>query len=331
MISIIPIGGAKRAVKTMLSLLKRKDVIIPYVIIMPGYANEHKYSDELAKIVKSNNIEYALLDKIDTKTENLCRQLNPDAYIGIGIWRSVINESFLSTSKYGFYALHGTPLPKYRGWAGINWQIINGETELRMRPLRLGNGVDDGDLLCDRHMKPIEYAISLKNENHLEEIFKDYECLHIKAVNDIIDRLLLGNLYLIPQNASDATYCCQRGPEDAMIKWDAPAAVVFNFIRAQSKPYSGAYTYFKGKKTIIWRSRHRCEYKHYAGRIPGKVVERSKEAGSVIVLTSDAAVEVLEAEVADSGIFQTPYEIFNTVRDRCKTRTEAYCDSVGFL
>ena len=46
----------------------------------------------------------------------------------------------------------------------------------------------------------------------------------------------------------------QRSPEDGEINWNWSAQNIYNFIRAQTKPYPGAFTYLKKEKIIIWKS-----------------------------------------------------------------------------
>lgn len=43
----------------------------------------------------------------------------------------------------------------------------------------------------------------------------------------------------------------QRKPEDGLINWSWDKKRIKDFIRAQSKPYPGAFTIIEGKKIII--------------------------------------------------------------------------------
>ena len=47
----------------------------------------------------------------------------------------------------------------------------------------------------------------------------------------------------------------QRSPEDGIIDWSLPALQIFNFIRAQTKPYPGAFTSYGQDKVTIWTIR----------------------------------------------------------------------------
>ena len=85
---------------------------------------------------------------------------------------------------------------------------------------------------------------------------------------------------------------------------------------------------FCGKKIHILQAKPRLEYSNYAGRIPGKVVARNKKSGTVIVLTKDSGIEIIQIKVDE--IEKSPFETFNTVRKRCTSRIDAYLDFIGF-
>lgn len=327
-LKVVLIGGSKRAVATLENLHLRLDIEIQFGIYMRGYEDENKYADKLAEISAEKSIKYKICDKISREDIQLIERLRPDVILGIGIWRSMLSSEFINIPKYGYIGLHGTALPEYRGFAGINWQIINGATEIKMHALRLDNGIDDGNLICGKDKKPLVYNIDLKNEKHLDEIFVEYENQHIQALHDILDLIISDEINFIPQDHNKATYSCHRGPDDGEIEWNRNTQVVFNFIRAQSPPYSGAFTYFCGKKIHILKAKPRPEYSNYSGRIPGKVVARNKKNSTVIVLTKDSGLEIIQIKVDD--IEKSPYEIFNSVRKRCKNRMETYLDKIGF-
>ena len=44
----------------------------------------------------------------------------------------------------------------------------------------------------------------------------------------------------------------QRSPRDGKIEWQWDAVDVYNFIRAQTRPYPGAFTFWQERKMTIW-------------------------------------------------------------------------------
>ena len=46
----------------------------------------------------------------------------------------------------------------------------------------------------------------------------------------------------------------RRRPDDGLIDWSQNSLCVYNFIRALTHPYPGAFSYVGGERIIIWRS-----------------------------------------------------------------------------
>ena len=323
---ILLIGGTKRAVNTLTNLLNRTDVEYVHAIFMRGYVDEHEYSDQLSSIAASHCLSYQVEDRISPETGVIVKAMNCDAIVGIGVWRSLLPGEFLNSARHGFLGLHGTPLPRYRGFAGIYWQIINGEDAIILRGIRLGLGIDDGPIICDSRGNSIECFVDLKNELHLDELLDEYEARHIQLINKIVDLIRDDEITFRDQDHMLATYACQRGPEDGEINWNDSTRNIFNFIRGQSKPLHGAYTFFQGKKVFLWRVKPREDFSNYEGRIYGKVVHRDATTGSVVILTRDSGIEIVEAELIGRNTteFQRPIAIFSTIRARCTSAIEAF-------
>ena len=61
-------------------------------------------------------------------------------------WYWLLTESDLKLSPQGYYGIHPSLLPKYRGNAPLVWQIINGESEIGASLFQFQSGMDDGDV-----------------------------------------------------------------------------------------------------------------------------------------------------------------------------------------
>ena len=70
---------------------------------------------------------------------------------------------------------------------------------------------------------------------------------YIYGINTILDSLNY-NSELFIENWP------KRTPLDGKINWLKSAKEIHNLIRATTFPYPGAYTFFKNKKLIIWKS-----------------------------------------------------------------------------
>jgi len=326
MIKVVPIGGTERAYNTMLNLLKREDIEIPFIIIMPGDEREKIFANKLSKLCLKHKIEFFITNKITNEILEKVENCRLDLILGVGVWRSFVTEQFFNAPRYGYLGLHGTKLPNYRGFAGINWQIINGSKKIETSVFKVSSGVDNGPLVANKDREVLKYSIDLQNDDHLEDIFKKYEKVHIEACNTILDLVSRREIIFVEQNETEATYSCHRGPEDGEINWNLESDQIFNFIRAQSRPYLGAYTYFNGERVHIHRARIVNDLRSFVGRIPGKVVERNEFNGRVKILTKDSGIEI--SEITVNLKTAKPYDVFSSIREKCKTKVEALSDKL---
>ena len=67
---------------------------------------------------------------------------------------------------------------------------------------------------------------------------------------------------LIEQDRTKRKVYSQRNPKDGEICWENNSSKIERFIRAQTKPYPGAFTYFKGKPLIIWKAKINANKHH---------------------------------------------------------------------
>jgi len=301
-LKIVFVGGTKRAVNLFSHIVeKRPEVRIKLAIFMEGYEDEKEFCSELVSLAEGHRIPYIVSDLITEHVTQKTRRAQPDVIIGGGIWRSMIKAEFCQSARYGFIALHGSGLPKYRGWAGINWYILNGEKEYVTRMFQLDDGVDSGPLVATKDGKLLEYKINIDNEKHVGEILEEFYPLHVRAYDNLFDSFLRGDISFIPQDETKASYTCNRGPEDGEIDWTWSTKDIFNFIRAQSRPYPGAFSFFRNQKFHIWRVAVPNPMKRFVGRIPGKIVERHP-TGPVDVLTADGVIRLLEISVDGNNV-----------------------------
>jgi len=71
-------------------------------------------------------------------------------------------------------------------------------------------------------------------------------------LEEFLPLLAAGRAPRIAQNHDEATYCPQRSPSDGEIDWTESSRQIRDFIRAQTRPYPGAFIRIAGKKAIIW-------------------------------------------------------------------------------
>lgn len=170
--------------------------------------------------------------------------LRPDLLVAIG-WYHLLPAKLRDVAPLGCVGVHASLLPKYRGGAPLVWAIINGETQTGVTLFHFDDGVDTGDIVA---REPFEIA----PEDTIAEVLGKAEKATVSLLRAHLPLLARGTAPRCPQDHAAATQFPQRSPDDGAIDWSWSAGRIRNFIRAQTKPYPGAFTLIAGKKVRIW-------------------------------------------------------------------------------
>lgn len=222
--------------------------------------------------------EIAVLDRIS--------QIKPDLIFVVGL-SQIIPENLLNLPKMYCIGFHPTPLPQLRGRAAIPWQILLGIQQSMITLFKLDAGMDSGDIF-------IRYPYQISEDDYAADVYEKI-CIALRnAITDNIHKIYNGSAIFLPQNEEDATYLLARRPEDGVIFWNHSAVQISRLVRASSKPYPGAFTYYNLKKVTIWRARAENNNK-YIG-LPGQIawINSQSEIG-VITETGILVIEELES------------------------------------
>lgn len=206
-----------------------------------------KLKNDTIEFAKKANIPHLIGNNINLPAiQNRIRDINPDLIIACG-WRTIISNEVLSIPKKGTILLHGSLLPKYRGFAPITWPIINGDKETGITLFYVNERVDSGDIIGQ-----IKYPI--KEEDTSLIIYQKATKGAVSLMRKYIPLIEKNKAPRIKQNEKEAFYSFSRTPEDGLVDWNKPAVKIYNSIRALTKPYPGAFTYYQNKKLFIWKA-----------------------------------------------------------------------------
>jgi methionyl-tRNA formyltransferase len=176
-------------------------------------------------------------------SERIILECAPDICIVVG-WYWLIGKQVLDKVPRGLMGIHLSLLPAYRGGAPLVWSIINGEKEVGFSMFSFTEGMDDGDIWFAK-------GIPVKPEDTVKTLLEEIESTAVAELATHYGSILDGTLKPVPQRHEDATYCAMRSPEDGLIDWTRPASYVHNFIRAQTNPYPGAFSFLDGRKVTV--------------------------------------------------------------------------------
>ena len=225
---------------------------------------------------------------------DLITNIQPDAVV-ISSYDRIISSAMLRLSR--FINVHYSPLPRYRGRANVNWALINGEPSAAISIHMVAPGLDSGNLLYQEE-------ISIGPTDTAATLYERLNAIQERQLGDAVLRLLLGDEGR-PQDHAQATYGCARVPADGEIDWRASTVTIDRLIRALAPPLPGAFTFCETERFTISRAAPVWDAPVFEGRVPGRVVGRSKAEGWVDVLTGDGVFACCEL-VDSSGNASPP-------------------------
>ncbi|WP_311172598.1 methionyl-tRNA formyltransferase [Halobellus ordinarius] len=226
-----------------------------------------------SKLVSDTNCRLHETEDINSsETFEWLQELNPDLCL-CGGWSQIIKPRVLNVPDRGFLGFHSSRLPEGRGGAPVNWNLIDGADEVWISLFYYEAGVDAGDVITQGSV-PV---------THRDDVATVFDALASKAcqlLSSVRRRLETDSVSADPQTVSNATYRPRRQPQDGLIDWARDPDQQYDWVRAQTDPYPGAYTFYSGERLIVWE----CE--------PVEVPEANATPGEVIDVVPEAGIDV---------------------------------------
>ena len=193
-------------------------------------------------------LEYVTTKMSDPRYQDLLRCWRPDLLVVIG-WYYMVPRCLRDMARLGAVGIHASLLPRYRGGAPLVWAMINGERETGVSLFHFADGVDTGDVIAQR-------TIQIALEDDIAAVVQKSVTQSKELVREFIPRLAADNAPRWSQDHSQATLMPQRKPDDGLLDWKQLTALqAYHWIRAQTRPYPGAFTYLGAEKVILWKAR----------------------------------------------------------------------------
>jgi len=203
--------------------------------------------------------------------------LRPDAFLVVG-WYHMIPRRWRERAPA--FGLHASLLPDYSGGAPLVWAMINGEERTGITLFQMDDGVDSGPVAAQVE-EPIQ------PDDTIATLYSRIEERGLELLDHALPLLASGTLQLQPQPESGRRVMPQRSPEDGRIDWTRDASFIDRWIRAQTRPYPGAFTELLGQRLIVWRATVDADVRAVA------------EPGTVLIVARDRYVVV-----CGSGVVQ---------------------------
>src|SRR2546421_5174188 len=172
--------------------------------------------------------------------------IQPDVAFVIG-WSQIVRPAALRLARIGMIGAHASYLPRYRGSAPVNWALIKGETETGNSLIWLAEGVDRGAVID-------QVAFRITPYDTVASLYDRVATSNRDMLLRLLPRLLAGERPGRPQPASEHADLPRRRPADGVIDWARPSREVYEFIRALTRPYPGAFSWLDGTRWTVWQA-----------------------------------------------------------------------------
>jgi methionyl-tRNA formyltransferase len=217
-------------------------------------------------------------------------------------WSEIIHPPALTSCRLGMIGAHASLLPHNRGSAPINWALIRGETHWGNTLQWLADSVDAGDIID-------QVAFPISDYDTCATLYEKVAASNRDMVLRLIPRLLAGERPGRPQPVSDDPILPRRRPEHGRIDWSQDARAVYNFIRALTRPYPGAFALLDGRRWRVWQAAlfpGAAPAGAAPGEVLGPVVSPSPDACGLAVACGRGVVILLELEDDDARVLRGP-------------------------
>jgi methionyl-tRNA formyltransferase len=278
---IIFISGVKFGYDVLESILQNNWKIHTSFSYLPEKKKFYSDYANFENLTKKYGVNHKQVNNInDQENIELIKKINPDLILVLG-WSQLLKKEIIEIPRLGVIGSHPTELPKYRGRAPIPWSILKGLRKSALTFFYIQEGIDDGDII-------LQEQFDINDIDDAESLYEKITILGEKMSSEILSSLeskqITGkkqNLDLFIENWP------KRTPLDGRIDWSKPAKEIHNLIRATTYPYPGAYTFFKNKKLIIWKSTLDTSLDTSRIQEPGKIIIKNNQ---VKIGTSNGSV-----------------------------------------
>jgi len=284
------LGTDWESVKTLRSLLedKRFDIVgVITTVDKPVGRKQVLTPSKVKEYAKENGIEVFHTEKQKEKYQQALDKFNPELIV-CKAFGEILPDFFINYPIYKSINIHFSLLPKYRGAVPIQKAILDGEKETGITVMLMSSGLDQGDIL-----KTISEPISPTDTNlSLRERLVN---ISAKAIGDILEQWINGNIKPVKQDDSKATYCWQKdiSKENAEIQFEKmEPEYIERMIRAMI-PWPVAWCMLDSKRMKIYKAQLT---KKYSNEKPGSLFI---ENGKIFFSTKnrEQCIEVLELQI----------------------------------
>jgi methionyl-tRNA formyltransferase len=176
------------------------------------------------------------------------RRLDADLNV-LASFTSFLPPAITDAPRHKSICFHPSLLPRFRGGAAMQWQIILGELETGVTIFVPDAGVDTGPIVVQKG------GVAIGPEDTTGSLFfKKLTPLGVDAIVEAVNLIDAGTARLTPQDEACATFQGLVTDSDAAIDLDRPAAEIDRLVRG-CDPQPGAYLRWESEIVRLYGAR----------------------------------------------------------------------------
>jgi methionyl-tRNA formyltransferase len=202
--------------------------------------------DDVAQRLGAELVETTDLNADETLTA--VSDLDPELVFVVG-WSQLVRDPFIALAREGVFGMHPTLLPRHRGRAPIPWAILSGLARTGVTLFEIVDASADSGAIVG------QTVVDIAPDDTATTLFEKVAVAHVELIRDWVPQLLERRAPRMPQDARRASSWPKRTPADGIIDWETRAPYLYDWVRAQTRPYPGAFTFLGDERVVVWRAR----------------------------------------------------------------------------
>jgi len=234
-------GSSDFAIPILEALLNTSKVeLVVTQIPRPAGRNKLLTPTPVSSFARMNNLNLREVQNVnDENFINVLKEMKIDVGIVVAFGQ-ILKPKLLEAVPQGFFNIHASLLPKYRGAAPIQRTLLDGANESGITIFKIDRGLDTGKIAM------IE-RIEVDPLDTFDTLSKKLSLLGAKMITDFVK---LQKIELKDQEGTPS-YAAKITADETIIDWNLPALKIGNLIRAlDSKP--GARTTLNGEMVKLF-------------------------------------------------------------------------------
>ncbi len=160
------------------------------------------------------------------------KALAPDLIV-LTAYGQILPRALLAVPRLGALNVHFSLLPRHRGAAPIQAEILEGDRETGVSTMWMTEGLDEGPVFLSR-------AVPIADDEDAGALGARLAELGAACLSETIDRIERGEMVRAEQDAARATVTRKLGAADARLRPEEPPEALVRRVRAFA-PEPGAY------------------------------------------------------------------------------------------